>query len=299
MAHRAYLHTQLKEAATSSKGSGVPIELHTSSKISSVDPKTATITLENGASHSADVLIGADGVHSNTRKALFARAPVPVSTGHNAFRFMVERRIALEDPDTMPFANVDGSMDMWYASDRKIVMYTTAHGKLLNLVCIHPSSLSETSDEYNKAASRRNMLEVFKDFHPGLLKLLNKVKDEEIKVYPLLDLELLPTFISDRMALIGDAAHPFTPHLAQGGAMALEDGASLGVMLGSGVTPDDVPKRLELYNKARYERASTIQNYSRQVGGDGTAASANEVPKFQGRETKKVHGPIASACTDC
>ncbi len=285
MAHRAYLHTQLKDAATSRKGRGVPVELHTSSVIASVDPETATITMENGVSHSADVLVGADGVHSVTRKALLRNAPAPFSNGHNAFRFMLERRIALDDPETEPLARVDGSMDMWYGPDRKIVMYTTANNTLLNFVCIHPASFSETSKEYNKAASRSNMLEVYKDFHPELVKLLDKVKDQDLKVYPLLDLDTLPTFIHGRMALIGDAAHPFTPHLAQGGAMALEDGASLGVMLASGVTPGDVPKRLELYNKARYERASSIQQFSRLVGGDGTASSPNEVPKFQGKIT--------------
>lgn len=91
MAHRAYLHTQLKDAARSSECKGMPIELHTSSKIVSVNPNTATITLENGESHSADVLVGADGVHSNTRKALLKGASLPFSTGHNAFRFMLER----------------------------------------------------------------------------------------------------------------------------------------------------------------------------------------------------------------
>ena len=129
------------------------------------------------------------------------------------------------------------------------------------------------------------MLEIYKDFHPGLRKLLDKVKDQDLKVYPLLDLKTLPTFIEGRMALIGDAAHPFTPHLAQGAAMALEDGASLGVMLGNDVTSDEVPERLELYNKARYDRASTIQQYSREVGGDGTASSKNDAPKFSGKET--------------
>ena len=281
MAHRAYLHTQLKDAARSSECKGMPIELHTSSKIVSVNPDTATITLENGESYSADVLVGADGVHSNTRKALLNGAPLPFSNGHNAFRFMLERSTALDDPETEPFARAKSSMDMYYGPDRKIVKYSTANNKVLNFVCIHPAALSETSEEYNKTASRSNMLEVYKDFDPGLVKLLGKVKEQDLKVYPLLDLETLPKFIHGRMALIGDAAHPFTPHLAQGGAMALEDGVSLGIMLSQGVTPEDVPGRLELYNKARYERASSIQQFSRLVGGDGTEGSADDVPKFQ------------------
>ena len=80
-------------------------------------------------------------------------------------------------------------------------------------------------------------------------------------------MEQLPTFINDRLALIGDAAHPFLPHLAQGGSMAIEDAVALSTML-SKCGASEVPARLELYNKARYERASRIQEYTRLAGKD-------------------------------
>ena len=159
----------------------------------------------------------------------------------------------------------------------------TSHNELLNFVCIHPASSSEVSDDYNKAASKSKLLEVFGDFHPRLVKLLDKVDPKDLKIYPLYDMETLPTFVSGRMALVGDAAHPFTPHLAQGGAMAIEDGVSLGVMLGNGTLHADVPERLQLYNKARYVRATTIQEYSRLVGEDGTAGKSKNAAKFKGR----------------
>ena len=282
MAHRAHLHSQLKEAAISRNGRGEPVSLHTSARVVSVDPQTATITLTDGSSHSADVIVGADGVHSKTREALVPKPKEAFKTPHSAFRFIIERKVILEDAETKSFAEIDGSMDMWYSADRKIVLYQTSNNKLLNFVCIHPASLSDASDGYSKAASVSRLLEVYRDFHPGLVKLLGKVDPKELKIYPLFDMPTLPTFISDRLALVGDAAHPFTPHLAQGGAMAIEDGVSLGVMLGKHTTPENVPERLQLYNKARYQRASLIQEYSRQVGGDGTAANSEEAPKFKG-----------------
>lgn len=141
-------------------------------------------------------------------------------------------------------------------------------------MCIHPGSLSETTGDYNQGTSKEHLLDIYHDFEPGVVKMLELSDPETIKVYPLFDMPTLPTYVNDRLALIGDAAHPFTPHLAQGGAMAIEDAVSLAVMLPAGTTAAQVPQRLQLYNKARYERASTVQNNSRITGGDGAAKEA-------------------------
>ena len=282
MAHRAHLHTQLKNAATAAEGTGQPVKLNTSAKIVSVDPETATISFADGSSRTGDVVIGADGIHSNARKALMDNAPTPVKGAHNCFRFIITRQIALDDPETRPLVEERGTMDLWYSGDKKIVIYSTSNNKLLNFVCIHPQSLTEASDDYTKSASKPKMLEVFQEFHPSIVKLLDKVEPADLKIYALYDMDVLPSFIKGRMALLGDAAHPFTPHLAQGGAMAIEDGAALGVMLGDGATPENVPERLKLYNQARYERATNIQQYSVQVGGDNVKSGSGPVPPLKG-----------------
>ena len=160
-------------------------------------------------------------------------------------------------------------MKMWYAKDRKIVYYPCANDTILNFVCIHPAHLSATSDGYDAGANKSQLLDVFSGFHKSILALLGKADPQTLKVYPLFDMDTLPTFIADRLALIGDAAHPFLPHLAQGGAMAIEDAVALGVMLGNNATRESVPDRLNMYNEARYERATRIQHYTRLVGGDG------------------------------
>ncbi|KAK4551894.1 hypothetical protein LTR86_010795 [Recurvomyces mirabilis] len=159
-------------------------------------------------------------------------------------------------------------MDMWYSEDCKIVLYPCANNKTINFVRIHPAHLSAASDGYNTSASKALLLEIFGNFEPRVLAMLDKADPATVKVYPLFDMYSLPTFVRGRLALIGDAAHPFLPHLAQGGAMAIDDGVALGVML-SKASSGDVPSRLQLYNDARYSRATVIQNYTRIVGGDG------------------------------
>lgn len=262
--HRAHFHEGLKEAAQG-PGKGQPAVLHKACKVVDVDPHKSTITLENGEVIEGDVLIGADGVHSLTRTKLSNK--VPYNSGKNAFRFLITRQQALDDPETNNIARDFGAVDMWDSSDRRVVIYPCANNELLNFVCIHPDSLTTIDaqgDSYNQQIGKDTLLEVFKDFNPQVRKLLEKADPQTLKLWPLLDMDELPSWVEDRMAVLGDAVHPFLPYRASGGAMAIEDGVSLGVMLSSDVTPDQVPERLKLYEKARHERATTVQQMTRE-----------------------------------
>ncbi|KAL4803144.1 hypothetical protein BDV18DRAFT_145205 [Aspergillus unguis] len=154
---------------------------------------------------------------------------------------------------------------MFDSPDLRVVIYPCANHKLLNFVCIHPDSMTKIHDgsEWDQSASKESLLEVYKDFSPRVLKLLAKADPTTLKLWPLLDRDDLPTWVEDKLAVLGDAAHPFLPYRASGGAMAIEDAVSLGVMLGRGVTKEDVPERLKLYEKVRKSRATTIQQLTR------------------------------------
>lgn len=214
------------------------------------------------------MLVGADGVHSLTRTKLSqAKGIEPASSGKNAFRFLMTRQQALDDPETNSIARDFGAVDMWDSSDRRVVIYPCANNELLNFVCIHPDSMTTIDaggDEYNQQISKDTLLEVYKDFNPQVRRLLEKADPVTLKLWPLLDMPTLPEWVEGRMAVLGDAVHPFLPYRASGGAMAIEDAVSLSVMLPHGIAADDVPERLEVYEKARHERATTIQGMTRE-----------------------------------
>lgn len=265
MVHRGHFHEGLK-AAAQGPGRGSPAILHTGSKILDIDPHTANITLENGQVIQGDVLIGADGVHSFARSKLPQHAS-PRSTGQNAFRFLITRQQALDDPETNSIARDLGALNIWASGDHRVVIYPCANNEILNFVCIHPDSattIDASSDSYNQQVGKDTLLGVYKDFNPQVRRLLQKADPVTLKLWPLLDMNTLPSWVHGRLALLGDAAHPFLPYRAAGGAMAIEDAASLAVMLQRGISREKVPERLEMYQKARHERVTTIQGMTRE-----------------------------------
>ncbi|PYH96521.1 salicylate hydroxylase [Aspergillus ellipticus CBS 707.79] len=266
LVHRANLHEGLKIAAQA-PGPGIPAQLHASSKIVDIDPENASVTLESGETFTGDVVVGADGVHSLARSKLPGTNGIKTfSSGKNAFRFLLKRTEAQEDPETRSVVIENSAVDMWDSAEKRVVIYPCSNNELLNFVCIHPDTMStiNTSSDWDQEASKESLLEVYKNFNPQVLKLLGKADPQTLKVWPLLDMETLPTWVNGRMAVLGDAVHPFLPYRASGGAMAIEDGISLAVMLSEGITTQEVPERLQLYNKARHTRATTVQQMTRE-----------------------------------
>ncbi len=159
-------------------------------------------------------------------------------------------------------------------------MYPTRNNEILNLVCIHPDQASEAADNtWNEAGNQENMLKVFEGFDVRALKLLKMADLATLKVWKLMDMDAIPNWHMDKFCLLGDAAHPFLPHQGQGGAQAIEDGVSLGVLLPINTKPAEVPARLKLYQECRKERAETIQEYTRISGEDIKPETVNNSVK--------------------
>jgi 2-polyprenyl-6-methoxyphenol hydroxylase-like FAD-dependent oxidoreductase len=263
------LHDTLKRLATSEDGPGKPAKLMTSNQVLSIDCERAIVKTKDGTEHQGDVIVGADGVHSVTRNSIPGwNNRKPYDSGKSAFRFMMPRKPVAEDPVTSKYCEKEGALVIVFAEDRRIVMYPTNNNEELNFVCIHPSAETNASGDWNNEASMEKLLDVYRDFDPSFTALLSKASPETLKIWNLLDMEQLPTFVHARLAVIGDAAHPFLPHQGQGAGMAIEDAAALAVMLSDVKSRDEVPDRLKLYNEARFERAHNIQKFSRIIGED-------------------------------
>lgn len=229
------------------------------------------MTTIDGIECRGDVIVGADGVHSIARLCIPGWGDkVPFDSGKSAFRFMIPRSLASEDPLTSKYCERPGSLVMIFAERSRVVVYPTNNNEELNFVCIHPSEETNASSDWNNQTSVEKLLRVFGNFDASVQALLRKANPATLKLWNLLDMDKLPTFAHGRMALVGDAAHPFLPHQGQGAGMAIEDAASLTVMLSNikHTSKDEVSSRLQLYNQARYERAHAIQNFTRLSGQD-------------------------------
>lgn len=241
-----------------------------------IDPKAGQVTLQDGKVVRGDLVVGADGVHSVARKHVPGGDVEPFCCGQSAFRFLVPRKAVHEDPETSYLVEAPGELSIWYGQDRRVVMYPTSNNQMLNFVCIHPEAetTADSREGWEQSGELDRMLQVYSSFDPALLALMKKADPRSIKVWKLLDMKVIPTWTNERLALLGDAAHPFLPHQGQGGAVAIEDAASLAVLLPYGTPTDEISERLKLYEEIRYKRANRIQEISRLVG---------ENPKLDGK----------------
>lgn len=272
LAHRVGLHNNLKRIATTATKTHNAIPRRTASRAAQVDAKTASITLEDGSQFQGDVVLGADGVHSVTRHAVPGGQLKAECRGKSAFRFLVSKDVAVNDPITAKLVQHPGELSIWYGNDSRIIMYPTSHNTVLNFVVIHPENKSEVDADgsWDQQGNLEKMLEIFDGFDPTILRLLSKADPQSVKVWKLLDMDIVPQWHHHRLALLGDAAHPFLPHQGQGGGVAIEDAISLAVVLSPGISAAEVPERLKLYHEIRHERATRIQGFSRLMGEDRT-----------------------------
>jgi 2-polyprenyl-6-methoxyphenol hydroxylase-like FAD-dependent oxidoreductase len=253
--HRVDLHEALKGAALAE---GVQIELD--SPVESVDPTAPSVTLRNGQNIIADVVLGADGIHSVVRNHIATDAPSPSVFHISMFRLLIPCSKLAENPETTRFVNPKGKMTIFLNSDgRRVVNYPCRSNTIMNVAALFPTNLVE--ENINDEDMKKQMLNIFSEFHPSSVALLELADD--VGLWTLYDLPSLSTWSSGRAALLGDAAHPLLPYAAQGGAQALEDAATLTVLLGRGTSKAQVPERLQLYFNIRHGRTDRAQEFSR------------------------------------
>lgn len=261
--HRADLLAALASALP-------PERLHTGYRLRGLDDRGAKVvlTFANGVEAEADVVVGADGIHSNVRTLLFG-PEAPRFTGCIAYRGLVPA-------ERLRHLDLELTSNNWMGPGRHFVHYFVAGATLVNFVAVIEQD-SWTRENWTDPGEVAEALTAYEGWHPQVRAIIGAV-DETFK-WALFDRAALPQWSKGRVTLLGDAAHAMLPFMAQGAGQAIEDGAALAACL---VRDGAVPAALERYEVLRRPRATRLQELSR---ANKTRFHLPDGPEQQARDT--------------
>jgi salicylate hydroxylase len=214
---------------------------------------TARVAFANGAVIEADVVVGADGIHSEMRPHVFPPS-TPIFHGTISYRGLVTRA-------RIP----DWPMDrwqMWAGPKKHFLVFPVRHGTMVNYVGFVPAD-GEMKESWSAPGDPEVLRREFAGWDPRISGLLSQV-DKTFR-WALYDREPLPLWSKGRLTLLGDAAHPMLPHLGQGANQSIEDGMALAEILAR-ANESEIPEALLTYEKLRRERVADVQRGARQHG---------------------------------
>jgi 3-hydroxybenzoate 6-monooxygenase len=232
---------------------GKQIALHLSDSVNEFTQDENGVTLDSrGRRVSGSVLIGADGLWSAIRQSLIGDGRPRVS-GHVAYR-------AVLPVSAMPSDLLTDDVQVWIGPRHHLVCYKLRAGELFNIVAIFQSTRFVA--DWDSEGDVRELHEGFADACPRLKQLLSSV--QSWRMWPLCDRDPSPRWSVGRVTLLGDAAHPTLPYLAQGACMAIEDAVCLANCLDG--RRDNLSAALGEYANLRFPRAASVQLTSREMG---------------------------------
>ncbi|KAK3718846.1 hypothetical protein LTR37_004762 [Vermiconidia calcicola] len=255
----------------------------------------------------ADVLLAADGVKSVVRDQLLKLNNIDakiVDTGQAAYRIMLKRDEMAHDPELLELIDAD-RVTRWIGAKRHIIAYPVSNKQIYNLSTAQPdlNFADAPSQTYTTKGSKPQMMEVYDDFCPKVKRMLDLVPDGEVCEWKLRVHEPLPFWVHGQTALVGDACHPTLPHMAQGAAQAIEDGAVLGVVLSKlpDTSPEAVNKGLRVYEEVRKDRAYALVELAAAAGRSmhlGEGAAKEERDRQFAALKKSAKGPVPDRWAD-
>ncbi|TMK46027.1 MAG: 2-polyprenyl-6-methoxyphenol hydroxylase [Alphaproteobacteria bacterium] len=213
----------------------------------------ARVSFANGASAEADIIIAADGIHSELRSHVFASSQ-PVFSGSVAYRGLVPH-------DRVPDWPTD-RWQMWLGKGRHFLAFPVRAGKLINYVGFVPTD-EQMKESWSAPGDPDVLRQAFAGWDPRIGQLLKEV--QLTFRWALYDREPLPVWIRQRLCLLGDAAHPMLPHLGQGANQSIEDGMALATILAR-ADRTTAPQALLAYERLRRERVAQVQRGARENG---------------------------------
>ena len=243
--HRADLHNTLIDAVLGNDAESIVLN----KQVVGVKEREQDVQLSflDGSNEHTPVAVAADGVHSVMRSALHGELGAKF-TGHVAYRGMVSA-------DTIGTDVIPPCCNIWVGPGKHVVAYYIRRGELLNYVALVEEPGWQT-ESWTTKGDKAELAAYFENWHPSVQALVEQTPAEQCFKWALLVREPLPRWSTARTTLLGDAAHPMVPYVAQGAAMAIEDAWVLAHFAASG---DEPAKALKDYESARLSRTSAVQ----------------------------------------
>ncbi|CAG1997265.1 unnamed protein product [Fusarium graminearum] len=253
--HRGELHEIIFNYARDELG----IPIHLGQRVSEYfeNEENAGIVLKSGEKVFGDVVIGADGVRSKARELVLGYVDKPKSSGYAIWRAWFSNKDMIQYPRTKEFCENGDTFNGWIGQDVHFLFSTLKGGKDCCWVLTHKDD-HDIDESWSFPGKIEEVLELLKDWDPTCRAIVEKTPS--VVDWKLVYRDPLPTWISQkgRIALLGDAAHPFLPTSAQGATQAMEDGVTIAVCLkraGKG----NIPGALKAHQNLRYERVRAVQ----------------------------------------
>ena len=264
--HRADLHGLLLDAVGRRGG----VRLHLNQRVASFSQDNAgvRVTDEDGTQLAGAALLGCDGLWSRVRTQLLGAHPVR-SSGHLAYRGMVRRA-------DLPSALGASVVTAWLGPRLHAVHYPVRGGEWINVVVVvqgvigqgHGGAVDSDPQSWTHEAHSADLRRTLGHVSGDLMSVVEAV--DAWRLWPLNDRPPMSgahEHAQGRVALLGDAAHPLRPYLAQGAAMALEDAWTLGELVGQVQgRVSDWPGLLQRLARTRWERNARVQARSARNG---------------------------------
>jgi salicylate hydroxylase len=214
-----------------------------------------TLHFADGSSASGDVLVGADGIKSAIRAQIAGETPATY-TGYVAWRFTVPRERLPKD-----IMEITGAV--WCGPKNHCVVYWLCSGSVLNFVGC-PEHAEWEEESWTQRRPKEELKATYAGWHPKIQHIVDAADPNECYRWALNHRRPIYEWSTARATLLGDAAHPTLPFLAQGACMAIEDGAILARALEQEA---GIGKALQLYQRARAARTARVVTDSSEHGG--------------------------------